>query len=327
MSPTELSLSICYFGKLPSQGDFLKGGENLALLSILDQWATAGLGALARQVAWKTLYDNALPVNFAFMSSRNPTVIGGRMLPSQDSSSRRYPFMAAVTFEVDQPLEFIAQSPQSLSRLWSRLGRELAGVQAIPDAGPTLTGLASDPITLTTNLNVLQTNFADYLESQTIGSLQAMLNVCGHHVNVGRVLIGLGMLMKPVRASVASKMGKGLRLPLPADAMYKPLVAAFWLNLIAGFLDRSNFDLIVLERMEPHPFLILSFKGIAERATGGVFDPRVEDEDTVLLDDPDWVEDQLRCHYPLKKMFSYVNQRGLSLKTARLVFIETFLGA
>ncbi|MDD1969153.1 type VI secretion system-associated protein TagF [Pseudomonas putida] len=327
MSSTDLTLPVCYFGKLPSQGDFLKGGENRPLLALLDQWVTTGLEALTEDVAWKSLYDSARPVDFAFMGSRNRSVIGGRLVPSEDASGRRFPFMAAVTFEVDHPLGFVARCPQSLSRLWSRLGRELTAAKAASDPTSVLAELISEPIELTTNPDVLQATFVDFLEAQTVGSLQSLLNASGHQVDVRRVLIGLGTLMKPVRESDAPKMGKGLQLPLPVDPMYRPLVATFWLDLISGFLDRANLDLMLLQRIEPVPILTLGFQGISARGVYGVFDPRSEAQDTVLLDDPDWIEDQIHGNYALKKMSSYTSQNGLSLKTARSSFLETFLGA
>ena len=327
MSTTDLTLPICYFGKLPSQGDFLKGGENRPLLALLDQWVTTGLEALAEDVAWKSLYDSARPVDFAFMGSRHRSVIGGRLLPSEDCSGRRFPFMAAVTFEVEHPLQFIGRCPQSLSRLWSRLGRELTKMKAAADPTEGLAGLISEPIELTTHSEALQVPFADFLEAQTVGTLQSLLNASGHQVDLRRVLIGLGTLMKPVRESHAPRMGKGLQLPLPADPMYRPLVATFWLDLISGFLDRTHFDLMLLQRIEPVPTLTLGFGGVSARGVYGVFDPRIEAQDTVLLNDPDWIEDQIHEHYALKKMSSYTSQSGLSLKTARATFIETFLGA
>lgn len=327
MSTADLSVPICYFGKLPSHGDFVKGGDNRALLALLDHWATMGLGALAEDVAWKALYDKTRPVDFAFMGSRDRVVVAGRLIPSKDASGRRFPFMAAVTYEVDQPLGFIARSPQSLARLWGRLGRDMEMAQVSSEPSGVLARFTSENIALTTHPDVLQANFADYLETQTVGSLQSMLKSSGHDVNVRRVLIGLGLLLKPVRASAAPKMGKGLRLPLPADAIYKPLAAAFWLDLISRFLDRATFDLMVLERTEPTPMLTLSFGGNSARGISGVFDPQIEAEDTVLLDDPDWVEDQIHDLYALKKMSSYLSQRELSLKTAKQTFVETFLGA
>jgi type VI secretion system protein ImpM len=327
MSAAVLTLPICYFGKLPSQGDFVKGAENRPLLAILDQWVTDGLKLLAEDVAWKSLYDNAFAVDFAFMGSGHRSVVGGRLLPSEDASGRRFPFMAAVAFEVEQPLGFIAHSPLTFSRLWTRLGRELSEAKEATDPTEVLTGFVSQPVTLTVKPDVLQAELDDFLQAHTVSSLQTMLNASGHQVDIRRALIGLGILMKPVGASDAPRMGKGLQLPLPADPMYRPLVAAFWLDLIAGFLGRTHFELMLLQRAEPIPMLSLGFVGASARGVQGMFDLRIEAQDTVLLDDPDWVEYQVQDHAALKKISSYISQGGLSLKTVRTTFIDTFLGA
>ena len=45
------------------------------------------------------------------------------------------------------------------------------------------------------------------------------------------------------------------------------------------------------------------------------------------LDKAEWVEDQLSGDYALNKLASYLDRGDLSLRSARQVFRETFLGA
>ncbi len=324
VSPT---LPITWFGKLPSEGDFLKGTEHRPLIAVLDQWVSEGLKLLTEDVAWKTVYDSAHAVNFALMGTRRHTVVGGRLLPSHDVSGRRFPFMTAVTYEAELSPRFVAHVPQAMSRLWSRMAREMEEARISTRPGTALSAIAASPITLTVQTDVLRAIYDDFLDSQTIGSLQDMLDASGHQVDIRRIFIGLGILMKPVRALQSPKMAKGLRLPLPADPMYQQLVSTFWLDLVAGFLDRVNFDLVVLQRNEPVPMMTLGFRGVNAKAMHGVFDARVEAADTVLLDDPDWVEDQVQDQYALKKLSNYCHQSSLSLRTANATFLETFLGA
>lgn len=327
MTPSALTLPISYFGKLPGHGDFLKGADShRPLIAIFDRWATEGLDLMAQDVAWKSLYDNATGVHFAFMGSRHRSVIGGHLLPSVDACGRRYPFMAGVSFEVAKPLDFFARSPLAFTRLWSRLGRDLPTAKLAGEPSTILTELSRQRANLTVSPDILHNTFADFLEAQTIGSLQQLLNAAGHQVDVRRVLLALGLLLRPVMASGAPKMGKGLRLPLPADPLYRHLVSAFWLDLIAGFLGRTDFELMLLQRAERLPAMTLGFGGASARGLYGVIDPRIEEQDTVWLEDPDWVEQEVGGNYALKKLSTYTSQPGLSLSTARTTFNETFLG-
>lgn len=327
MTPNALTLPISYFGKLPAKGDFLRGADNhRPLIAILDRWATEGLELLSQDVAWKSLYDSASGVHFAFMGSRHRSVIGGHLMPSVDASGRRFPFMAGVSFEVAKPLGFLARSPLAFTRLWSRLGRDLLMAKQMAEPSIVLEDLSEQRANLTVSPEVLDNTFADFLEAQTIGSLQQLLNAAGHQVDVRRILLALGLLLRPVMASGAPKMGKGLRLPVPADPLYRPLVSAFWLDLIAGFLGRSDFELMLLQRVEPRPSMTLGFAGASPRGLYGVMDSRIEEQDTIWLEDPDWVEQEVHGSYALKKLSTYTSQPGLSLNTARSTFNETFLG-
>ncbi len=327
MTPNVLTLPVSYFGKLPAHGDFLRGtNSHRPLIAIFDRWATEGLDLLSQDVAWKSLYDNATGAHFAFMGSRHRSVIGGHLLPSTDACGRRFPFMAGVSFEVAKPLDFLARSPLALTRLWSRLGRDLPMAKMADEPSAVLKGLSEQRANLTTSPDILHNTFVDFLEAQTMGSLQQLLNSAGHQVDVRRILLALGLLLSPVMASGAPKMGKGLRLPLPTDPLYRHLVSAFWLDLIAGFLGRADFELMLLQRIDVRPTMTLGFGGASARALYGVIDSRIEEQDTVWLEDPDWVEQEVSSSYLLKKLSTYASQPGLSLSTARTTFRETFFG-
>ncbi len=327
MSPNVLALPISYFGKLPAQADFVRPVDyHRPLIAILDRWATEGLELLAQDVAWKTLYDSAPGVHFAFMGSRHRSVIAGHLLPSVDASGRRFPFMAGVTLEVDKPLEFLARSPLAFTRLWSRLGRDLPLAKQSAEPTSHLRELSEHKANLTVSTDILHNTFADFLEAQTLDSLQQLLNAAGHQVDVRRILLALGLLLRPVMSSGAPKMGKGLRLPLPTDPLYRHLVSTFWLDLIADFLGRADFELMLLQRGDHQPAMTLGFGGASARGLYGVIDPRIEEQDTIWLADPEWVEQEVSTSYALKKLSTYTSQPGLSLNTARATFRETFLG-
>ena len=192
-----LTLPISYFGKLPAHGDFVRAATNhRPLIAILDRWATEGLDLLAQDVAWKSLYDSAPGFHFAFMGSRHRSVIGGHLLPSVDASGRRFPFMAGVTFEVAKPLEFLARSPLAFIPLWSRLGRELPLAKLAGEPAPILHELSEQKVNLTISPDTLHHTFAGFLQAQTIGSLQQMLNTAGRQVDVRRILLALGLLLR-----------------------------------------------------------------------------------------------------------------------------------
>lgn len=324
----ELALNVSYFGKLPSRGDFLKApGGNHQLIAMLDRWAGAGLELLAQDVAWKQLHDLAHPLNFALLGSRGRSAIAGHLAPSGDASGRRYPFMTAVSMEVPQPLAFFSRSPLAFARAWSRLERETLASRHAPEPATALAELAENRVNVNVLYEALNPAFQDFLEMQTLESLQALLGGREQSVSVRRILLGLGILLQPVMASGAARIGKGLLLPLPHDPLYRNLVATLWLDLVAGFLARADFELLVLLRQGPQPALALGFNGMQGRSLQAMFDPRVAEQDYIAMHDPEWAEDHVHDDPTLRKLAAYTAQDNLSLRTARSTFRETFLGA
>jgi type VI secretion system protein ImpM len=324
----ELALNISYFGKLPSRGDFLKApGNNHQLIAMLDRWAGQGLEQLSQDVAWKQLYDMGHPFNFAILGSRSRGAIAGHLLPSTDASGRRFPFMTAVSMDIPQPQAFLSRSPLAFSRVWARLERETRVARDAPDPTVPLSELVDNRANVNVLYESLNPAFQDFLEMQTLESLQSMLGTQDHPVSVRRILLALGILLQPVMSSGSARIGKGLLLPLPNDPLYRNLVSTLWLDLISGFLGRADFELLALLRQGPQSALAVGFSGVQGRGLQAMFDPRVAEQDFIALYDPDWVEDHAHEDAALKKLSTYASQDGLSLRTARNTFRETFLGA
>jgi type VI secretion system protein ImpM len=330
MVAVESAQALSYFGKLPSRGDFVRTPENHQLMLTLDRWAGGGIELLARDPGWKQLYDAAPALHFAFLGSRSRVAVGGHFIPSRDASERRFPFLTATRIELTQPLAFIGRSPLALSRLWTSLAR--LGRQAVDavDAGDALRTLAELRVTVSPDPQVYEAPFNDFIDLQDIGALQDLLRQSGHpRVQLRWLLPALGLLMQPLVAGGAGQIDKALSLPLPRDALYRPLVAALWLDLLAGFLGRSDFELVLLVREGDDatgPQLLVGFNGADGRTLQAAMDPQVAAEHVIRIDDAEWVEDQLDGDYALNKLVSYIARDDLSLRMARRTFNETFLG-
>ncbi|TWI04761.1 type VI secretion system protein ImpM [Luteimonas cucumeris] len=320
-------LPISYFGKLPSQGDFVRTSDNHPLMSLLDRWAGQGVELLAQDPAWKQTYDTAAPLHFAFLGSLSRLAVAGHFLPSRDASERRFPFLSATCFEVAQPLGFIARAPMALTRLWASLSRQGKLAIAAGDASEPLRELAENRIPVNADHAAYDASFADFLDTQAIGDLQTLLHESGHTEVVLKTLLpALGLLLQPVLAGGASQIDKALALPLPRDALYRPLVAAFWLDLVSGFVGRADFELAILVKDGATPLLLVGFNGADGRILQAGLDPQFASEQLIRVADAEWVEDLLASDYALNKLASYLQHDGLSLRVARKAFNETFLG-
>ncbi|MES3024253.1 MAG: type VI secretion system-associated protein TagF [Pseudomonadota bacterium] len=321
-SPT----TVCYFGKIPSRADFVKASDNLALTQVLDEWLANAMELLSTDARWKINYDAQAPLHFAFVGPRSKRAIAGHIVTSSDQSHRRFPFLMVSTIEVDDPVGFVGNGPLVLSRLWNRFEALTAAVLAAPDPALPLQAVTATLIELDLRSAAYDAAFNDFLELQSVGSLEAMLAQAGFEGSVRQLLLAMGLLLQPVLASSSSRLEKSLVLPLPADPMYRYLVAAFWMHLITPFLVRAGFELaICVTRLQDRPTLVVGFSGASAATLQAIIDPQAALERHITFDDLSWVDEQVDSDFAVQKVSAYLEQPSLSLKSAhdslRLAFI------
>ncbi|MFK3737275.1 type VI secretion system-associated protein TagF [Massilia sp. TN1-12] len=327
MSRVVTPVSVGYFGKLPSRGDFVKGSTSPALLKILDDWLSEAMDLMSANARWKLAYDAVAPLHFAFVGPRRRHAIGGHIVASSDASSRRYPFLMAGAMEVAEPAAFVPNTPLVFSRLWSRLEGLTAGVRGAADPTVPLQSASSQPVELDLRAAAYDAAFDDFLELQTVGALDALLAQAGFRGSARQILLALGMLLQPVLASSSSRLEKSLVLPLPEDPMYRNLVAAFWMHVITPFLVRADFELaLFITRLEGRPALILGFSGASAQTLRTIIDPQAGLDHNIAFEELDWVEDQVDSDYAIKKLSTYLAQGSLSLKSALESVGTAFIG-
>lgn len=322
-------MKLAYFGKLGSRGDFVRSANHGALTQLLDQWLTQGLELLAADPRWKHFYDQAAPTHFAFLSTRARQALAGHLVPSVDASGRRFPFVTTGAFEVHQPMAFMSHAPVALSGLWSRLEVLASRACQADDAAPVLAEIAQGPAQIEVDPAVHAASLREFIDLQTLGWFEALLRQAHPGVDLRTVLLALGMLLQPVPASGMSQLDKGLRLPLPTDPLYAPLVAAVWCQLITPFLGRGDFELALFapsERTAGAAWLSIGFAGGSAATLQAMFDPQRAEHAFVTLLAPEWVEPQIAQDYAMKKLSSYLQQPQLSMRQALSTFNECFLG-
>lgn len=322
-------MSTLYFGKLPSRGDFVRGGPHRALIDTLDRWLTQAMEMLSSDARWKETYDRTQPLNFAFLGPGSRMALAGHLVASADASGRRFPFLAAGSFEARSPAWLLARGPMALARPWRTLELAARAAFAGEDAGPPLGELLNVQIDVDITVDACEASFGEFIEGHTIGSLEGMLQQAGHVIDLRQTMLGLGMLLQPLRTSGAKHLDKGLRLPLPADAPSQPCVAALWLDLVSRFLRVVDVELVMFmppTALRDAPTLALGFSGGSPRLLQAALDPQMGDKVFVDLRQAQWADDPAGQDYAVRKLSSYLQQPQLSLTQAMATFREAFLG-
>lgn len=328
MSNTATQAKVGYFGKIPSRGDFIKAADNIPLIEVLDNWLAQTMALLAADPRWKIGYDEAQPIDFAFIGPRKKRAIAGHIIASSDMAQRRFPFLTMSAMEIENPAQFVSASPIILSRLWNRLAVQGGDIVLAQDPSIPLQNLSSARIDLELRSTAYEAAFADFLEMQTIGALDNKLIQAGFQGNVRQLVLALGLLLQPVMNSNTSRPEKSLVLPLPTDPMYRYLVASFWMHLITPFLLKTDFELaLFFTQLQQQPVMILGFSGASARTLQAILAPQVSDEQHIEFKNNQWVEDQVHSDHALSKLSSYLIQPKLSLKAALASFHTIFIGS
>lgn len=320
-------VSPAWIGKLPTRGDFVRSSGHPTLVRTMDDWLSQGIERMAADARWKEVYDRRPSAHFAFLAASHPRAVAGHLMASADASGRRFPFVVAGGFEVGDPLAFLPCAPLALTRLWARFEQVARAAAAAPDPGATLAELAQPELELDVDAAAYGATLRDFVELQTMASVQEMLQDAGHALDLRQAILAIGLLLQPVLGSSVQSLKKGLRVPLPGDPLYRPLVAGFWLQLVAPFLKRLEMEIgLFLPRQGAAPSLAIGFAGGSPEHLHALFDADVAAEAFIEPTPAQWIEDQVCQDYAVSKLSSYLVQPQLSLRQALATFRETFLG-
>ncbi len=326
MSMVYTSPATC-FGKIPSRGDFVKGAGQHQMISLLDRWVSQSMEELSEDPRWKIAYDSACAVDFAFVGARSRLSVVGHMRPSTDASGRRFPFITAATIERDDSLMFrcapvgLISSFGGLARISENgvMGTDvavlLAELETVNCAGDFETAVQADPL-------------GNFVRRTSLDALAAMIGSPSAE-RVRRIILAIGLLMRPILGQGAVAIDKDLVLPLPADERNRNLVAGLWLYLVTAFLRKTTVELqLIIERHSESPHLVIGFNGAAASTLLAALSPNSCTDKIISLLDPEWIEEQpdLSCDFGVAKLSAYLDQPAITLELAINTFREVFLG-
>ncbi len=199
------------------------------------------------------------------------------------------------------------------------------GIVTSAEPGPALLALAGNVVEVEPAAPCHAARLAAFLQAQTVHGLQTMLASPAFPVTVRELLLGLGLLLQPVRQSGLPRLEKSLVLPLPQEVQLRELVASFWLHLIAPFLRQADFELaLFFSHLDEAPVLVIGFCGADPHGLRALIDPQAGSERLIVFDQLDWVEEQLGDAAALRQFSACLQQEQLSLRSACAMFADTF---
>jgi type VI secretion system protein ImpM len=323
---------VLYFGKVPSRGDFVRSTGGSALIQHIDQWLSQTMALMAQDPRWKIAYDAAEPVHFAILGPQSHVGLVGHLSASRDASGRRFPFVAAVSFDVPEPFNFIPHSPQALAPLWQRLNTVVGTALHDEDFANVQVMVGTEPLDVGFDADSTADAYAAFTRTTTIERLEATLpfpalTAADEPFSFRQTALALGLLLQPVISQGASGMNKGLALPLPRDAALLPQVLTLWVDLVSRFFRRTNAELALLVTVQrKQPLLVLGFQGASPATLRSALDAQACQDVNVDVAQARWVEEWVGSDYGLRKLSNHLRDPSLSLAAAIDMFRETFFG-
>ena len=317
--------SATFFGKVPGRGDFVKGAGQHPLIGMLDSWVSGAMELISADPGWKAAYDAACPVDFAFVGARSGVSVVGHLRPSFDASGRRFPFLAAAAVERGDTLMFRC-APCGLVEAWAQLARcaEAAVAGAAPAAWQG--ELEAADCGALFDAAMQGDSLGAFVRGSTLATLADLLGV--RPEAVARVILAIGLLMRPVLGQPSSGIDKDLILPLPAEPAAARQVAGLWLYLVSAFLRGTGLELQLLIPCGAVPArLFIGFRGAAADTLANALVPPAATQ-AVSLVDPEWIDAQpaLIREHGVARLASYLAQPGIGLELVVNSFREVFLG-
>lgn len=286
--------SSFYFGKIPSRSDFVKSASGTKVIGLMDQWIAHGMELLMAMPDWKASFDSAGPFDFLFLGMKRRHAIHGTMAPSRDASSRRFPLVAATSFELADPLQFLRLGSLALDGICqSRRHVMHHAIQAldIPNLIELLNNRMAHSADSNFQIQSAESRCTTYLAAQSVASMSAMLAPDMDAVTLPRMILTLGKLLHPLRTLSGTQPQKAIAMPLPSAEAERMDAMAFWLQLVSISLTGSAVELSLFSGMHlGKPRLIIAFNGVTPLMFQSLFDEQAANDSLIDLARLPWNE-------------------------------------
>lgn len=223
------------FGKLPTQGDFVRVAAHTQDIEPLDQWIQGGMmyARNALSTRWKGLYEQAFFHSFVFRPERGDKTVIGVMRGASDAHQRLYPFVSYALISkriLDyQPTLVTVLHDVLFPLLTERIAWALEA-QTVEEILAVMTAAES----LSSNIEMFTGRYQNFLHEQEMQELGYALGLDG------RTILQELTVAFDLHRSTGRMPGMALAFPLTPATHLRALELKFWTELyLLGFQSRQ----------------------------------------------------------------------------------------
>lgn len=324
------SLPLVYFGKLPSRGDFVRARSNLFETNAIDQWVSQAIALSDSILPDPSANDNDNKESpflyFSHVDTVSGQIITGVLLPSQDSSGRRYPVIGFGVMHLDKPKNWMKYLPIKSLALWDDIQQALLVAKQATDSAQMIEKLNSCQLTID---NHASTQYYEFINTVSLQQVAVLMDVTKSQL--AQQIIATGLLFLPTFSKGFSGLNKIIHWSLPTSKSQAIYLATFWHDLIHGFYQPHKLSLntylyqdverykLLMSFIKPDGQLLSQLADIETYATQGWPD------DWVAIASSDWTQGYIDNDIGLSRFNKMLSQDDLSLYEVRQLFKRTFL--
>jgi type VI secretion system protein ImpM len=313
---------MMYFGKIPARRDFIRANVPVPIAAVIDNWISQGLELLVADPEWKQKYDRTEPIRFLFTRTRAKRAIAGSMVSSQDHTERRYPFLVFTVWDNLSSGPFVQRSPLLLNRCWHTTAGWAVEAVRSPDPVKTLLEIEDEQRTLDVPYEAYDASYNDFLELTTLQRLSVLLPDSSL-AKLRQTILGLALLLQPLRMNNGGVMYRGFSLPVPDDPLYSALAAAMWQDLLSVFVANGDYEIaIYLYKQHNHQRCVVNLAGPTAHTFQALFDGAGGEDAIIDLSHANWVDNQSHLEYGARKLDNFLAYPDLTLKRLVQTFKE-----
>jgi len=239
----EEPVTVVFFGKVPTHGDFVRRRVNSTALRTFDAWIQEGMIAAGDTPGVLDAdFEKAAPVAFCFSLPAPAPPFVGVLGPSRDSVGRRYPFL--VGFEGGASLAGNGAPGYLPVVFGERLARAAALIRAATTGqvrAPDLEARVA-PLSSGNDGDTALTGYDAFLKQTTASVFWAKL--WGHPQDSRKYLLFKNLLdiLTPLKGNLPAAFSLVLRFPLCTDRQDPSYEVAFWVSVVLQLLDAPRLQ-------------------------------------------------------------------------------------
>ncbi len=322
---------LVYFGKLPSRGDFVRARAHISETTIIDQWVSQALSLseaisqetpLANYTSEKKALDETLVLNFSHIDTNSKQIITGVLIPSHDSSHRKYPFVGFSLIHLDKPKRWMNYLPIKSLSLWDGTYQALSAAKYHTDDIKVTEGLTNCLLPIDKNAS---THYYDFINNTTLQDIALLMNISKSQLI--QQIIATGLLFLPTFTKGFNGLNKSIRWALTIDKTTSIYMATFWHDLIYDFYQPHQLYLNTYFYRSSNEYqLVLSFiKPEGHVLSQLLSNENASSDNCVAIADSLWTQVYIDKDIGLTRFNKILSQEDLYLYDARQLFKQTFL--